>query len=158
MKPIFKMSEEVRLLLRLFKEMSINDPVSYEDASIIVGFNIKNCLPAYYSARRVAERDLNIVIEGIRSFGFIKLPGSLIPDVGVRDMKKMRRQALRAAHRQEIAITSSNLTREQFILASELYARFKLVSDTMKPITNRPKPPVPEITYEKDSRENLKKI
>jgi hypothetical protein len=158
MKPIFKLSEETRKLLRYFEEIPFNSPVSFDEAKVALGFDYRNCLPSYYSAKKIAEREPGIVIESIRTFGFLKLPGFLIPDVGARDMKRIHRQADRGARRQEIALTSSNLTREQFSFSSELFARFKIISNTSKPITNRPKPTVPEITYEKDSTENLKKI
>ena len=119
----FKKSAETEALIELFRTMPILSNMSFADASKVVGFTVASTSPAYQSARRMAERDHRIVIEGIRKFGFMRLDGKKMVERGPRGFQRVRRISRREARVQEIAL-SQNLTREDMLKATEQLSRF----------------------------------
>jgi hypothetical protein len=143
MKPSFVQSHQTARLVRLFKGMSLNKPMSFADASAEVGFAVTSTMPAYQSGRRVAERE-GVVIDAVRGFGFVRLTGDQISETGERDMLSIWRRARRGSKRQEIAI-ASNLDQKHMLRSSELLGRLRIIADTASPIhTNRATVPDPE--------------
>lgn len=129
MRPIFTQSNETKLLVDLFVKMPIGASMSFSDASSAVGFTVKSTLPAYQTAKRVAERDHSVVVDGIRGFGFMRINGSGMVSRAPRFFKKVRRGARREAHVQEIAI-AQNLPRDEMIRATEQFSRLRILETT----------------------------
>ena len=147
MRPIFKQSDETKRLVDLFTQMPIGASMSFKDASASVGFTVKSTLPAYQTAKRVTERDHNVVIEGIRGFGFTRINGSSMVERAPRFFRRVRRGSRREAHVQQIAI-SQNLSREEMMRATEQFSRLRILETTAvgakTPPANSNRPIVPE--------------
>lgn len=158
MQPIFRQSKETETLVGLFRQMPINSNMSFDEASATVGFRVKSSLPAYQAAKRIAERDFGVVVDGIRGFGFMRLDGKKMVERAPRGFKKIRRISRREARVQEIAI-SQNLTRDDMLKATEQLARYRLLETTShpRPASNKPeKANVAPIQH--DVREDFRKI
>jgi hypothetical protein len=158
MRLIFEQSEETAKLVALFKEIPIGKEVSFSDASEIVGFEVTSDLSAYQSAKRAAERDHKVVIEGIRGFGFKRIDGAGMVERASRFFKHVRKGSRREANVQEIAI-SQNLTRGQSIRATEQLSRLRIMETTAAQ-ANRYQEPKPDGRNEVkiDNREALKSL
>lgn len=141
MRPIFTQSHETQAIVRLFIEMSIGQEMSFAEASRAVGFIFTATTPAYQSAKRAAQRDHNVVIEGIRGYGFVRINGVGMVERASRFFSRVRKGARREAHVQQIAILS-NLPRDQMITATEQLSRLRILETTAmtsrKPASNRP--------------------
>lgn len=129
MRPIFTQSNETKLLVDLFVRMPIGASMSFADATNAVGFTVKSTLPAYQTAKRVAQRDHNVVVDAVRGFGFMRINGSGMVARAPRFFKKVRKGARREAHVQEIAI-SQNLSREEMMRATEQFSRLRIIETT----------------------------
>jgi hypothetical protein len=114
--------------------------MSFADASNTVGFTVKSTLPSYQTAKRIAERDHNVVIDGVRGYGFVRINGSGMVDRAPRFFKKVRRGARREAHVQEIALLQ-NLSRDEMMRATEQFSRLRIIeanaSGVMKAQSNK---------------------
>lgn len=148
MKPIFEISRETQVLIDYFRQATIGSPVSFDTVSKAVRFKVNSSLPAYNTARRIAERDHAVVIEAIRGFGFMRINGSDIVKSADRFFKKIRRGSRREAGKQEIAIMS-NLSRDEMLKATENLSRLRILETTSmssrRAASNRPQvdePPV----------------
>lgn len=129
MRPIFTQSNETKLLVDLFIRMPIGASMSFADATNAVGFTVKSTLPAYQTAKRIAERDNNVVVDAVRGFGFMRINGTGMVSRAPRFFKKVRKGARREAHVQEIAI-SQNLTRDEMMRATEQFSRLRIIETT----------------------------
>jgi hypothetical protein len=129
MRPIFTQSNETKLLVDLFIRMPVGASMSFTDASTSVGFIVKSTLPSYQTAKRIAERDHNVVVDGVRGFGFVRINGSGMVSRAPRFFKKVRRGARREAHVQEIALMQ-NLPREEMMRATEQFSRLRILETT----------------------------
>lgn len=140
MRPIFSQSNETKKLIELFIAMPIGSSMSFPAATQAVGFTVKSILPAYQTAKRIAERDHNVVIEAVRGFGFMRINGSEMVSRAPRFFRKVRKGARREAHVQNIAI-SQNLTREEMMVATEQFSRLRILettaSNVKRPTSNR---------------------
>ena len=140
MRPIFTQSNETRRLIELFVNLPVGASMSFADASNAVGFTVKSTLPSYQTAKRIAERDHNVVIDGVRGYGFVRINGSGMVDRAPRFFKKVRRGARREAHVQEIAILQ-NLSRDEMMRATEQFSRLRIIeanaSGVMKAQSNK---------------------
>ena len=120
--------------------MPIGSNMSFPAATQAVGFTVKSVLPAYQTAKRIAERDHNVVIEAVRGFGFMRINGSGMVSRAPRFFRKVRKGARREAHVQNIAI-SQNLTREEMMVATEQFSRLRILETTAssvkRPTSNR---------------------
>lgn len=145
MRPLFTQTTETQALVALFQEMSMNQQMSFAEASKRVGFNVTSMLPAYHSARNIATRDHGVVIEGIKSFGFVRLNGEGMVKRGFRFLKGIQRRTVKGAREQEIALTQ-NLDRNAQLQASSNLNRFRLMGDIAgKPASNRKTVEEPEL-------------
>lgn len=147
MRTMFQRTKETDKLIDLFQRLSIDTPVSFEDASKAAGFRITSSLPAYNSARLIAAKQYNIVIEGVRGFGFIRLTAANIVHRGGKHLKSIRRRARRAGHEMEVAI-SGNLDRDHMMKATEQLSRFRIIESTgqaVRAATNRAQVEMPEV-------------
>ena len=140
MRLMFTQSAETKRLVELFISMPVGSTLSFPAATQTLGFTVKSVLPAYQTAKRVAERDHNVVVEGIRGFGFMRINGSGMVSRAPRFFRKVRKGARREAHVQNIAI-SQNLTREEMMIATEQYSRMRILETTAAnvkaPISNK---------------------
>lgn len=140
MRPIFTQSAETRRLIELFVNLPVGASMSFADASNTVGFTVKSTLPSYQTAKRIAERDHNVVIDGVRGYGFVRINGSGMVDRAPRFFKKVRRGARREAHVQEIALLQ-NLSRDEMMRATEQFSRLRIIeanaSGVMKAQSNK---------------------
>jgi len=129
MRTTFEQSNETKILVDMFAKMSVGATMSFPDASKTVGFTVKSTLAAYQQAKRIAQRDHNVVIDAVRGFGFMRIDGEGMVARAPRFLKRVRKGARREAHVQEIAI-SQNLPRDQMTRAMEQYSRLKLIETT----------------------------
>lgn len=140
MRPIFSQSNETKKLIELFIAMPVGSNMSFPAATQAVGFTVKSVLPAYQTAKRIAERDHNIVIEAVRGYGFMRINGSGMVSRAPRFFRKVRKGARREAHVQNIAI-SQNLTRDEMMIATEQFSRLRILettaSNVKRPTSNR---------------------
>lgn len=139
MREMFQRSHQTDKLIDLFRECSVGTSVSFATASKVVGFTLTSSSPTYHSARNIAAKKHNIIIEGVRGFGFVRLDPTSIVKRGSRHLRSIRRRAHRAGHEMEVAI-SGNLDREHMIKATEQLSRFRIVETTAQPVravTNR---------------------
>lgn len=137
MRELFRTSDETRRLVALFVEMSIDQTLSFEQAAQLAGFPVTSTLPAYHSARRMALRDHQIIIEGVRGIGFKRLDGSGMVKRGGRLLHAIKRRCRRGATEMEVALLQ-NLDRNDQLRASEQFNRFKLGGDiAASPTSNR---------------------
>lgn len=145
MRPLFTQTTETQALVALFREMSIGQQMSFAEASKRVGFKVTSMLSAYHSARYIAMRDHHVVMEGIKSFGFVRLNGDGMVKRGFRILKGIQRRAIKGAREQEIALTQ-NLDRNAQLLASSNLNRLRLMGDIAgKPASNRKPIEEPEL-------------
>ena len=157
-RPIFQQSHETMSIVALFKEIPIGKEVSYKEASTILGFDVSSTMPAYQAAKRIAERDHNVVVESVRGFGFVRIDGSSMVDRASRFFKKVRKGSRREAHVQEIAI-SSNLKRGEMIVATEQLSRLRILETTASKVKfNKAKDTQPEEKFAFDNREALRSL
>lgn len=157
MRPMFEHTKETDLLIELFKNMSVDKPLSFEVASKTVGFEVRSTVSAYQSARRIVERD-GIVIEGIRKFGFVRLTGEKMAEAGARGFRAIRHRAKREARKQEAAI-GQNLDQQHMLVATDWLGRFRLLGDIAQPArSNKPQQPAPEQAAPVDIRAKIRAI
>lgn len=160
MRKMFERSKETDKLVALFQEMSIDNPLSFDNAGKVVGFPVKSTSSAYHSARRIAANEHNIVIEGVRGFGFVRLTSIGIVDRGGKHLKSIKRRARRASGEMEIAI-SGNLDRDHMLRATEQLSRMRIISDTSSPVraaSNKSTAPEPAPAEGRDNRAALRAI
>lgn len=158
MNPSFTRSHETQKLVDLFRSMSVESQMSYSEASRRLGFDVRSSSGAYHSARRVAAKEHGVIIDSIRSFGFVRLAGSGIVKRGDQHLSAIRRRARRGGMEMEIAI-SQNLTRDEMMLASEKLSRLRIIADTSMPAkSNKPARETPEAQAPVDIRANLRSI
>lgn len=141
MKPIFETSHETLALVDYFRHVPVGSPISFDTVSKAVKFKVHSSLPAYNTARRIAQRDHSVVIEAVRGFGFVRIKGGEIVKSAERFFKKIRRGSRREAGKQEIAVMS-NLSRDDMMKATENLSRLRILETTsMSPrrvASNRP--------------------
>lgn len=128
MKPSFEKSSKTEILVNVFREMGMNQPISFADLSRRCGFPVKSDLPSYQSAKRIARRDHQVVIDPIHKFGCQRVSGEGIVRRGARIMKGMRGRAKVGAQEAEIALTH-NMDRNMQQVASQNLTRFRLIAD-----------------------------
>lgn len=158
MRPIFNQSKETEALVNLFRQMPVMSNMSFEAASDTLGFKVTSTLPAYQSAKKAAERDFGIVIDGVRGFGFMRLDGKRMVERAPKGFKKIRRISRREARVQEIAI-SQNLTRDDMIAATEQLSRYRLLESTSHPRPKSNKTAAANVeTVSHDPREDFRRI
>lgn len=159
MRTISEASHETLKLVELFTRISLEKPITFAEASRSVGFKVSSTLGAYSSARRIALRDHNIVIEAIRGLGFKRANGETITHHrGDRHLKTMRRRARRAADEVAVAI-GMNMSEDDQRIASEKFNRFRLIGDiSANPRSNRRKQADPEQASEIDNRAALQGV
>lgn len=129
MRPIFKQSHETQVIVTLFTQIPIGHEISFLEASKAVGFKFDAATPAYQSAKRAAQRDHNVVIEGIRGHGFKRINAVDMVERASRFFTRVRRGSRREAHVQEIAIMS-NLPRDEMMKATEQLSRLRILETT----------------------------
>lgn len=159
MRPIFSQSKETQRLVELFVSMSINSQMSFADASKALGFRVASSMPAYQSAKKIAERDHRVVVDGIRGYGFTRIDGTGMVDRAPRFFKKVRKGARREARVQEIAI-STNLSRNKMIEATEQLSRLRILETTasrVRPVSNRQEQEPPPVVKH-DNRDALRRV
>lgn len=148
MKPIFETSHETQSLVSYFQHVPVGTPVSFDTVSKAVRFKVSSSLPAYNSARRIAQRDHSVVIEAVRGFGFVRINGGEIVKSADRFFTRVRRGARRESGKQEIAVMS-NLPRDQMIKATENLSRLRILETTsMSPrhaTSNKPRVEDPQL-------------
>lgn len=148
MKPIFETSHETQALVDYFRQVPVGSPVSFETLSKALRFKVHSSLPAYNTARRIAQRDHSVVIEAVRGFGFVRINGGEIVKSADRFFKKIRRGSRREANKQEIAIMS-NLGRDEMLKATENLSRLRILETTSmsarRAASNRPQVKEPPI-------------
>jgi hypothetical protein len=150
MRPIFSLSAETQNLITYFRTLSIGAEVSWAEATRAVKFPVTSTTPAYNSARRIVERDHQIVIESIRGFGFCRINASEIVQSADRFFRRVRRGSRREANKQEIAILS-NLPRAEMLRATEQLSRLRILETTAirpRATSNRPEVEAPPIVNE----------
>lgn len=152
MRPTFKQSLETSNIVAFFTEMRIGDVISYEEASKILGFEIKSTTPAYQSAKNAARRDYEVIIESVRGVGFTRLDGSSMVDRAARFFNRVRKGSRREAHVQEVAIRS-NLTRGEMNRATEQLSRLRILETTS--VSSPKKTEDKEIQQKPDNRAML---
>lgn len=129
---ISEQSRETRALIAAFVAMSLGQEYTFDQISEIVGFRVNSSLPAYHSARRIAARDHNVVIDGIRGVGFRRLPADqIVTGRGNRHMRSILRRAKVGVREMTIAILG-NLSESVSQDASEKLTRFRLFGDLSK--------------------------
>ena len=129
MRPNFKQSAETTAIINYLVSLPLEKEVSFAEASNAVGFEFSALTPAYQSAKRAAERDHNVVIEGIRGFGFTRVNAVGMVERASRFFRRVRKGSRREAHVQEIAI-KSNLPRESMLAATEQLSRLRILEST----------------------------
>ena len=148
MKPIFKISSETMAIVDYLIQLPIGEDTSFMKASAAVGFRFTSTSPAYQSAKRIAERDHNVVIESIRSFGFVRINATGMVERASRFFRRVRRGSRREAHVQEIAIMS-NLPRQEMMKATEQLSRLRILESTAistrKAASNKPQTEMPPL-------------
>lgn len=131
MKPIFTTSDQTNRVVSLFREMRIEQQLSFQKASEVLGFEVKSTSAPYQSAKRIAARDHGVVIEGVWGFGFTRLNGSGMVKKGFRTQAGIRRMARKGAAVASVAI-SQNLTRNEMVDVTQQLSVFRLTE-----VTNR---------------------
>ena len=129
MRPTFKQSHETQAIVKLLTQIPIGQEISFAEASKAVGFSFDALTPAYQSAKRAAQRDHNVVIEGIRGHGFTRINAVGMVERASRFFARVRKGSRREAHVQEIAIMS-NLPRDAMITATEQLSRLRILETT----------------------------
>ncbi|MDR3495331.1 MAG: hypothetical protein P4L82_12090 [Ancalomicrobiaceae bacterium] len=160
MQPLFTRSVQTKKLVALFQDMSIDTQMSFAEAGKRLGFALTSSSDIYRSARWIATRDHQIVIEGIRGFGFTRLAGSGIVKRGDGHERAIRRRARRASTEMTVAITQ-NLTRDDMQAATEKLSRFRIIADLSTPArasSNKPTVADPEPHEPVDVRAQLGKL
>jgi len=159
MRTISETSIETLKLVEIFKALELSKPLSFADASKIAEFKVYSSLPAYSSARRIARRDHAVVIDGIRGFGFQRLPGEDIAKRrGDMHFKGLRNKSRIGASEMKIAL-GQNLNSETAVEASGKLVRFQLISDTATLArTNRRQQEQPPVAQAIDIRAALRAI
>ncbi len=132
MRKPFERSAETEKLLSFFSTISVGQPVSYDNASRVVGFEVSSTLPAYQSARRLAVKELGIVIESLPGQGFMRLDPTSIVDRGGKHLRSIKRKARNAGKEMAVAI-NGNLDRPDMMRATEQFNRFRIIESTSTP-------------------------
>lgn len=160
MRKLFELTSETASIVALFKDIAIEQVVTFEQASKAVGFPVDSRSPSYQTAKRIAVRDHGIVIEGVRGVGFERLNGTGMVRKGHRSMTGIRRAARRGGAVASVAIRQ-NLTRGEQLEASEQLGRFRIIETTSqspRPASNRQIIDEPEPARERDPHALLKSI
>ena len=158
MRHLFELSAETVRIIGLFKEMKIDETISFATASKRTGVVITSTTSAYHSARRIALRDDGIVIEGVRGVGFARLNGSGMVGKGYRTMAAIRRASRRGAAVTEVAIRQ-NLTQSEMVAATEQFSRFRILETTARmsaPRSNKDEIEDPPKAAHVDTRDALR--
>jgi hypothetical protein len=158
MRKMFETSAETSALVELFKSLEPGQGETFEQASKVFGFDLSSTTGAYHSARRIAARDLAIVIEGVRGVGFIRLTPDQIAEATPRGINSIRRRARRETGKIEIALGGvlSNINTHR---AHEAFSRYRMLGDIASPgWTNRPARERPEEQISVDPRKVLRVV
>lgn len=147
MRPTFALSSETVKVVNAFLEMTMNQRMTFEDLSSIVGFEVTSLTPAYHRARKMVERDHGYFIATARGEGFFRGNGCDMADSARGMVSHMRKTAKKTVNRADLAI-QNNLPQEEYHKTCELRNRASIVFATTAapmPRSNRPRrAPVPE--------------
>lgn len=96
----FEMSIDTRLLYERIKKMQIGDKVTYEELSALLGSDVTGRARGHLgAARRIAEREDQIVTEAIRKVGIKRLNDSETVASGNLFRRKIRSASRRGVRR-----------------------------------------------------------
>lgn len=129
MDPIFTKSHKTEKMVKFFASLPLDKPVSFEEASKVLGFQISSNSSFYQYAKFIAERDHRCVVSAIRGFGFKRINGGEMVNRAAKFFRHVRKGARREARVQEIAV-STNLTREEMLRATEQLGRLRILEST----------------------------
>lgn len=159
MRKRFEASKETYALVGFFREMKLEEQVSYHDISKVIGFEVTPAISS--NARIIAQRDHDVYIGIIRGFGFFRGTHAMATDSLPEYARKAKRTAKRGKQRAAFAL-KGNLTQEKHRQASEWYSRFSIIEDTTGSIpmakTNRQRPESIEEAPKFDYRTALDRI
>lgn len=97
--PRKEMSLETKLIIELLEQTEINEMVTYDMISDLIGRNIHDCIWFLSTARHRLQRDSNIVFDVVMGEGLIKLPEN-----GKRIPREKQREKSRKAQGRAIGI------------------------------------------------------
>lgn len=129
MRKTFELSAETAAIIDVFHTMSMGQQMTFRDLSRAVKFIVSSSSGAYYSARRIAERDHGVYIGGNRGVGFFRGSGEDMADSLEPLAARMRRAAKRSISRADLAI-SNNLTDEKYKRTMERRNRASIIFST----------------------------
>jgi hypothetical protein len=133
---IFETSAETIKLVGFFVQLPMNTEVTFDSASTAVGFPVSSTLPAYISAKRIAERDHGAVIVAVRGSGFIRVDGFGMAKSMDGGFMRMWRAGKRVTARGLLAL-SQNLDPSVAREVSAKITRSELVVSTSAPHRSR---------------------
>ena len=129
MRKSFEKSHETDRLVAFFCKLSLSQLTSFDDTSKAVGFAVFPTLPAYQSARKIAERDHGVYVATVRGVGFVRGTHSDMKNSGYDIQNRVRKASKRGASRMLLAL-KGNLNEVEHREATELYSRFNIISST----------------------------
>lgn len=147
MRPTFALSSETVKIVQAFLDMTMNQRMTFDELSSIVGFEVTSLTPAYHRARKMVERDHGYFIASARGEGFFRGNGVDMADSARGMVSHMRKTAKKTVNRADLAI-QNNLPPEEYHRTCELRNRASIVFATTAapmPKSNRIRPAaVPE--------------
>ncbi len=129
MRKSFEQSAETVKIVNMFRDLKYDEPISFAQASLTIGFPIKSTTPAYQSAKLIAERDHGVYVATIRKFGFSRGTGKDMISSGAGLFSSIRKKSTRIASRMLLAI-NENLNEKDHLVAVEMYSRANIIAST----------------------------
>jgi hypothetical protein len=142
MPKMFQQSADTQRLVDVFVNMLMSEKISFPNLSLKVGFRVHSSLPAYHSAKRIAERDHGVFISTVRKFGVFRGTGEDMADSLEDISSRIRKMAKKSITRADLAI-ENNLPDDKYVRTVERRNRASIIYSTSAapmPQSNRRRP------------------
>ncbi len=133
-RPRFRISPETRMLADRIASLEVGETITYKELSSLVGEDVqKSAGGALRAARRMCQRDKQIVTDPVTNVGIIRLSDNETVASGDSVMRKIRRAARRGIDRVSAVSRFDDLPNESKIRHNALMSGFGVVAAFMKP-------------------------
>lgn len=142
-RPDFKQSEETISLIKALR--GVNQEITYDSLSGMVGFPVSGATPALGSARRNLERNESIVFTTLRGQGLRRLDDTGKVDSTDRHARTIGRTARRGRKRLSVVDNFAGLTKEKQLKSTLRMTQFEFAQQAVSSKVPAALPAVPKL-------------
>jgi hypothetical protein len=160
-KPVRKQtSNRTTAVMRAMRPTKLEQQMSFEELSAIVGFTVTSSSGPYHSARRILERDDGMVFKPVPGFGFARATGEVMAETVESMNGQIRRKSKKMIRRADLAI-EQNLMPETHNRMTESRNRASIIYSTTAapmPKSNRTRRGFVPVAEPTNPAENLRLV